>query len=286
MTSYDSIFTELLCLCTDLPTELVVLIFKKIRRRKVGNLRTTESDWICAKSFYDSASLASFDSALDFDSDGNIFLLGGDHITWFSPELERMGSFPVTGGGYNLVVDYDGTILVNATEPRVGNNVSRFSKDGVLLDKFETSYNEFPGISVGQDGIIYLTAMADKYLAKYSKDGDYLGKISLRISPYLFVKEQNSGNFIVADMKGSIYIISPIGIVTSVFPEIVQQPKCITLDGNNVIVVSGKEKIVFLDPKNGKVLNSVQRKADAVGVNSKGNLIVVDNRTVMICSPL
>jgi hypothetical protein len=264
----DEIFTELvLCACACLPTELITLIFTKMIRRNIGKTEY-QKEWVLEERI----DVGSFCGAVGCDAEGNIFVSGtGGTIFRISSDRSKVETIfenPKIDLEFMTVSD-DGSIFASC-----GANVMQISKNGEILCKLPQISN---GVFLGKNGNFY-SCYKTLGIQEFSSDGVLVRQISVpEIQPYHSFLEWNSGNFAVIHYHNSdIAIMSQDGSVISQFGGILQRPTCLIIDGNGILIVSDVNKVKFIDPKNGKILNVIEMKnfIYAISVNSDGNLIV------------
>jgi sugar lactone lactonase YvrE len=278
----NEIFSELMYICTDLPTEIVTLIWEKIRRRKVGTIQI-DKKYELERIFGERMPLS---SAIDLDDDGNIFVAGKSSVFCFRPDGTIFERIPIKYPE-KLKVDRDGSLFVNSVS-----TTFHFSKSGEILQQFETDQKDPGSISIGTDGTIFLCSKKNGGFLVRSPSGDQIKIVKMENAPLHAYLEWNSGNFIAVqnyDSGGKLSVISSrdFSVLSQFETTLSKSQYDIIIDGNNTVLVADEQCLKFFNANSGKFLSSMEfpSNLDGIAVDADGKLIVNCDSQIHIYSP-
>jgi len=245
--------------------------------------------------------------AIELDPGGNIYVLdhaekGGGSLNKFSADGEFIGSRdeasdPETSYlmSFDIAVDNTGNIFlaeagfhrVQMLDPK-GKHVRVIAGGGI---KKEGTLNGPHGVAVGPDGVIYVADTFNKRIQKFDKKGNYLGKITEKLSgKSVFIRG------ITVDAKNNIYVsdegnhriikFSSKGKFIREIKQGFSVPKGICTDENRSLYVADGTA-VYKFTAQGMFVKKWQAAdpdydACSVAVGLKGNLFVLDRKNCRV----
>lgn len=217
--------------------------------------------------------------ALDYDSDGNMWIVNDVSVTKISPLGVTLGTYVLGTSPLSLtsiVVDRSSnTIYITG-----GTKVFKLNSSGTLVNTFN-GFNQAADIVMDYLGNIFVSNSTTDTVAKINSSGTILATYNVGDSPDSLAVDASNNVYVCNYQGASVSKISSTGVVSTLDPNC-NYPRDIAVDSNgNLFVTSNADGVVAIMDNTGLLLNTYAiTGANYIDFDEDDNLFVACHNTV------